>query len=65
MKRFSASVPTWGISESPLVDGDRLIVTPGGRGAAIVAVHGDGPIELPRGVSRVRTVRELAHLLRQ
>ena len=35
------------------------------RGAAIVAVHGDGPIELPRGVSRVRTVRELAHLLRQ
>jgi len=28
-----------GISESPLVDGDRLIVTPGGRGAAIVALN--------------------------
>ena len=39
MKRFGAYVPEWGISESPLVDGDRLIVTPGGRGAAIVALH--------------------------
>jgi outer membrane protein assembly factor BamB len=39
MKRFSSGVPSWGISESPLVDGDRLIVTPGGRGAAIVALN--------------------------
>lgn len=28
----------WGCSESPLVDGDRLICTPGGRDAAIVAL---------------------------
>ena len=35
---FHGSVPHWGISESPLVDGDRLIVTPGGRGAAVVAL---------------------------
>src|SRR5258706_13544853 len=39
MKRFGGSVPQWGISESPLVDGDRLIVTPGGRGAAVVALN--------------------------
>src|SRR5436190_15420726 len=39
MKRFSSGVPSWGISESPLVDGDRLIVTPGGRGAAVVALN--------------------------
>jgi outer membrane protein assembly factor BamB len=29
---------SWMFSESPLVDGDRVIVTPGGRGAAIVAL---------------------------
>ena len=35
---FHGHVPQWGISESPLVDGDRLIVTPGGRGASVVAL---------------------------
>jgi outer membrane protein assembly factor BamB len=35
---FRGHVPHWGISESPLVDGDRVIVTPGGRGAAVVAL---------------------------
>lgn len=29
----------WGISESPLVDGDRLIVSPGGAKGAIVALN--------------------------
>ncbi len=28
----------WGYSESPLIDGDRLVCTPGGRDAAIVAL---------------------------
>ena len=36
--RFSGHVPHWGISESPLVESQRLIVTPGGRGAAVVAL---------------------------
>ncbi len=35
---FHAHIPHWGISESPLVEGDRLIVTPGGRDAAVVAL---------------------------
>jgi outer membrane protein assembly factor BamB len=35
---FHGRVPQWGISESPLVDGNRVIVTPGGPGAAIVAL---------------------------
>src|ERR1039458_7694817 len=35
---FHGRVPQWGISESPLVDGDRVIVTPGGPGAAVVAL---------------------------
>jgi outer membrane protein assembly factor BamB len=35
---FHGRVLHWGMSESPLVDGDRLIVTPGGRGAAVVAL---------------------------
>ncbi|WP_394793885.1 PQQ-binding-like beta-propeller repeat protein [Armatimonas sp.] len=32
---FGGQVPTWGYSESPLVDGDKLIVTPGGPNAMI------------------------------
>ncbi len=37
-QRFNADAPHWAYSESPLVDGDHLIVTPGGRGAAVVAL---------------------------
>jgi outer membrane protein assembly factor BamB len=35
---FGGSNPTWLISESPLVDGPHLIVTPGGRNAGLVAL---------------------------
>lgn len=38
IERFRSRVLSWGISESPLVDGDRVIVTPGGRGASVVAL---------------------------
>jgi outer membrane protein assembly factor BamB len=38
LKEFGGSNPGWLISESPLIDGDRVIVTPGGRGAGIVAL---------------------------
>jgi len=38
LKEFGGRNIHWLISESPLVDGDRLIVTPGGRGAGIVAL---------------------------
>jgi outer membrane protein assembly factor BamB len=38
LKEFGASNPQWLISESPLVDGDRVIVTPGGRGAGLAAL---------------------------
>jgi outer membrane protein assembly factor BamB len=36
---FGGGVPTWGYSESPLVDGDKLIVTPGGKTATLVALN--------------------------
>jgi outer membrane protein assembly factor BamB len=39
LREFGGSNPRWLISESPLVDGDRLIVTPGGRGAGMVALE--------------------------
>jgi outer membrane protein assembly factor BamB len=39
IERFGGRVPTWGISESPLIDGDRVIVTPGGPGASVVALE--------------------------
>lgn len=38
LKDFGGRNPRWLISESPLIDGNRLIVTPGGEGASIVAV---------------------------
>lgn len=38
-KDFGGSVPTWKFCESPLVDGDRLICTPGGKDATIVALN--------------------------
>ncbi len=37
-KDFGGNIPHWGYSESPLVDGNLLIVTPGGRGASVVAL---------------------------
>jgi outer membrane protein assembly factor BamB len=39
VERFKGAVPNWGISESPLIDGDRLIVVTGGSGASIVALN--------------------------
>jgi outer membrane protein assembly factor BamB len=38
LKEFGGDNPGWLISESPLIDGDRVIVTPGGRGAGMVAL---------------------------
>jgi outer membrane protein assembly factor BamB len=38
LKEFGASNPRWLISESPLIDGNKLIVSPGGNGAGIVAL---------------------------
>jgi outer membrane protein assembly factor BamB len=38
VEKFGGHVPTWGISESPLLEGDRVIVTPGGSGASVVAL---------------------------
>lgn len=39
VQKFGGEVLHWGISESPLIDGDRLIVNPGGSGASIVALN--------------------------
>ena len=36
---FGAERPTWGYSSTPLVVGDRLIVNPGARDAAVVALQ--------------------------
>jgi len=35
---FGAKVPTWGYAESPLLEGNMLIVQPGGPGASVVAL---------------------------
>ena len=36
---FGAKRPEWGFSEAPLVDGEKLVVTPGGPNGAIVALN--------------------------
>jgi len=38
LKEFKGENPYWLLSESPLIDGDHVIVTPGGRGAGVVAL---------------------------
>ncbi|HEY1049022.1 MAG TPA: PQQ-binding-like beta-propeller repeat protein [Prosthecobacter sp.] len=37
-KDFGGKLQSWGYTESPLVDGDQVVVTPGGEGGAIVAL---------------------------
>jgi outer membrane protein assembly factor BamB len=37
-REFGGRVPTWSYRESPLVDGDKVICTPGGQDAALVAL---------------------------
>lgn len=36
---FGGRVPRWGFAESPLVDGEQVIVTPGGPDATLVALN--------------------------
>jgi outer membrane protein assembly factor BamB len=39
LQKFGGSNITWGISESPLVIGEKVLVNPGGPGASIVALN--------------------------
>jgi len=39
VKEFKGQVPSWGYSESPLIDGDRVIVTPGKKEATLVCFN--------------------------
>lgn len=37
LTELGGKVPNWGYSESPLVDGDRVLCTPGGKGGTVAA----------------------------
>jgi outer membrane protein assembly factor BamB len=39
LEKFGGSNPTWGISESPLVIGEKILVNAGGPGASVVALN--------------------------
>lgn len=39
LKEYGGSNISWGISESPLIDGEKLIVNAGGPGASVVALN--------------------------
>lgn len=45
---FGGKIPEWGYSESPLLDGAQLVVTPGGGDGAIVALEAASGRELWR-----------------
>ncbi|HVM48574.1 MAG TPA: PQQ-binding-like beta-propeller repeat protein [Candidatus Acidoferrum sp.] len=38
IKDFGGKRPSWGFAESPIIDGDRVVITPGGADGAIVAL---------------------------
>jgi outer membrane protein assembly factor BamB len=38
-KDFGGKRPNWGVAESPLIDGDKVVVTPGGADGSIVALN--------------------------
>ncbi|HUR55213.1 MAG TPA: PQQ-binding-like beta-propeller repeat protein [Gemmataceae bacterium] len=38
VKQFGGKVPTWGYSESVLIDGDKLICTPGGKQGSVACL---------------------------
>jgi len=38
LKEFGAKLPTWGTCSTPLVDGNQLIVNPGGKNASLAAL---------------------------
>ena len=49
-QKYGGSIPGWGFSESPLIDGDRLIVMPGGRNASLVSLNKhDGSLQWKTG----------------
>jgi outer membrane protein assembly factor BamB len=39
IEKFDSPMPEWAFCESPLIDGDRLIIAPGGHGTAVVALN--------------------------
>src|SRR5262249_51930001 len=49
-KDFRGSPGGWGYSESPLIDGDRLLCTPGGKTATLVALNKMTGEEIWKGV---------------
>lgn len=44
VKDFNGSIPGWGYCESPLVDGDQLVCTPGGRGGLVALDKTNGKL---------------------
>ena len=53
-KDFGGSVPTWGYSDSVLIDGDKLVCAPNGNKAAVVALKAaDGEVVWKADVGQV------------
>jgi len=44
VKEYGGRVPSWGFCESPLIDGDRVIVTPGGKNTLVALEKASGKL---------------------
>jgi outer membrane protein assembly factor BamB len=53
LKEYPFTVPQWGFSGHPLLDGDRLICLVGGQGSTAVAFHKDTGKEIWKNLSSV------------
>jgi outer membrane protein assembly factor BamB len=64
IRDFGGQNITWGLSESPLVAGDRIIVSPGGRGSSVVALNkADGKLIWKTEVDRAGYSSAVLHEL--
>lgn len=55
LQQYGGKNIVWGISESPLIDGDKVIVTPGGSAATMVALRADNGAEIWKAKAPVDT----------
>jgi outer membrane protein assembly factor BamB len=69
---FGGSVPNWGYAESPLIDGEKVIATPGGGTATLVALNkltGDliwkAQVPSPNGAHYASAIAADVHGVRQ
>ncbi len=63
VKACGAEIPQWGFAESPLIDGDRMICTPGGARTTVIALNRNTGEEIWKSESVSETAAYCSPLL--